>query len=107
MQWLVVVQDEDVAAKGVDTGGVHCCILGRGWGKEGGDRLLHNIFTTKVFKVERREGRRSRRTKRKAEERRERGGGAAGRGTGGRKGQEKKEEKLEGNEEGREEVKDK
>lgn len=30
VQRLVVVQDEDVAAQGVDAGGVHRCILGNG-----------------------------------------------------------------------------
>lgn len=30
MERLVVVEDEDVTAQGMDTGRVHCCILGKG-----------------------------------------------------------------------------
>lgn len=67
VKWLVVVQDKDVAAKGVDAGGVHRCILGNGVGQQGSVRLDHITTGTKVFKIERRK----RRSRRKKEEKQE------------------------------------
>lgn len=32
MKGLMIMEDEDVAAKRLDTGCVHCCILGKGNG---------------------------------------------------------------------------
>lgn len=55
VQRLMVVQDEDVAAKGVDAGGVHRCILGNGVGQKGRSRIIVHHLQKKGFQIESRE----------------------------------------------------
>lgn len=77
VQRLVVVQDEDVAAKGVNAGGVHRGILGNRMGQKGAET---DYITSRL------EEKFSKYKKEHKKEEEEEGARAAGGGTGGKEG---------------------